>query len=68
MATGMSDSTVKVFIVSKKQHDILTVDNMISKQVKDCTKNNQGQMNGNAAAKFEEEKETGNADVKKEKG
>ena len=29
MATGMSDSTIKVFILSKKQHDVLTVDEMI---------------------------------------
>ena len=29
MAAGMSDSTVKVFILSKKQHDVLTVDHMI---------------------------------------
>lgn len=29
MATGMADSTVKVFILSKKQHNVLTVDEMI---------------------------------------
>ena len=29
MAVGQSNSTVKVFILSKKEHDILTVDDMI---------------------------------------
>ena len=33
MAAGMADSTVKVFILSKKQHDVLTVDDLIKQQV-----------------------------------
>jgi hypothetical protein len=33
MATGMGDSTVKVFILSKKLHNVLTVDEMIKQQV-----------------------------------
>jgi|SaaInl33SG_5_DNA_1037386.scaffolds.fasta_scaffold32432_1 hypothetical protein len=33
MAAGMSDSTVKVFILSKKLHNVLTVDDMIKQQV-----------------------------------
>lgn len=33
MATGMADSTVKVFVLSRKQHDVLTVEDMIREQV-----------------------------------
>ena len=33
MAAGMSDSTVKVFILSKKSHDVLTVDDLIKQQI-----------------------------------
>jgi hypothetical protein len=29
MAAGMSDSTIKVYILSKKQHDVLTVDDLV---------------------------------------
>jgi len=38
MATGMSDSTIKVFILSKKQHDVLTVDDMIREQINENLK------------------------------
>jgi len=38
MAVGQSNSTVKVFILSKKEHDILTVDDMIKQQVADSLK------------------------------
>lgn len=38
MAVGQSNSTVKVFILSKKEHDILTVDDMIKQQVADALK------------------------------
>jgi len=34
----MADSTVQVFILSKKQHDILTVDDMIKQQVEENIK------------------------------
>jgi transcription initiation factor TFIID subunit 5 len=35
MATGMSDSTIKVFVLSKKQHDVLTVEDMVKEQVQE---------------------------------
>ena len=38
MAGGMSDSTIKVFILSKKYHDVLTVDDMIKRQVSEVLK------------------------------
>jgi len=38
MAAGMSDSTVKVFILSKKQHNVLTVDDMVKQQVQENLK------------------------------
>jgi len=38
MATGMSDCTVKVFVLSKKQHDVLTVEDMIKEQVQENLK------------------------------
>jgi WD40 repeat protein len=33
MASGLDDSTIKVFVLSKKQHDVLTVEDMIREQV-----------------------------------
>jgi len=33
LAAGMSDSTIKVFVLSKKAHDVLTVDDLIRDQV-----------------------------------
>ena len=38
MATGLSDSTIKVFILSKRQHDILTVEDLIREQVEENLK------------------------------
>ena len=38
MAAGLSDSTIKVFILSKKQHNVLTVDDLIKSQVQDNLK------------------------------
>ena len=38
MATGLSDSTIKVFILSKRQHDILTIDDLIREQVEENLK------------------------------
>jgi hypothetical protein len=34
MGVGLSNSVVKVFILSKKEHDVLTVDDMIKAKVK----------------------------------
>jgi hypothetical protein len=31
MAIGLGDSSIKVFILSKKQHDVLTIDDVIKK-------------------------------------
>jgi hypothetical protein len=33
LAAGMSDSTIKVFVLSKKAHDVLTIDDLIRDQV-----------------------------------
>ena len=33
MGVGMSNSLVKVFVLSKKEHDILTVDEMIKQKI-----------------------------------
>lgn len=38
MAAGLSDSTIKVFILSKKQHNVLTVDDLIKSQVQENLK------------------------------
>jgi len=43
MATGMADSTVKVFVLSRKQHDVLTVEDMIREQVSENMKAGQSQ-------------------------
>lgn len=38
MATGLNDSTIRVFVLSKKQHDILTVEDLIREQVEENLK------------------------------
>mgnify|MGYP000846250721 CR=1 FL=1 len=61
MAAGMADSTVKVFILSKKQHDILTVDDMVKEQIDESLKALKDSLNDNTGSQIEEKKDNKNA-------
>ena len=68
MAAGMADSTVKVFILSKKQHDVLTVDDMIKEQVEESLKALQESLHEKVdGPQIEEKKENRNLGTKSQK-